>query len=64
MTDNYYYFIPNCYEKEAGSIDTPDLNKCPEIYDAEQVKINDDFVYELQDGKYCAFDRGPIVCVL
>ncbi|MDD7304474.1 MAG: hypothetical protein PUG76_08155, partial [Prevotellaceae bacterium] len=35
------------------------MNKCPEIYDAEQVKINDDFVYELQDGKYCPFDMGP-----
>ena len=59
MTNNYYKFIPNGNEKEAGIITSPDWDKCPEIRDAEEVKLNNDFIYELREGKYCPFDRGP-----
>ena len=59
MTNNYYKFIPNGNEKEAGIITSPDWDKCPEILDAEEVKLNNDFIYELREGKYCPFDMGP-----
>ncbi|MDD7304478.1 MAG: hypothetical protein PUG76_08175 [Prevotellaceae bacterium] len=59
MTNNYYYFIPNGNVKEAGIITSPDRDKCPEILDAEEVKLNNDFIYELREGKYCPFDMGP-----
>lgn len=59
MTNHYYKLMPNGYEKEAGLIYSPDKDKCPVVCDAEEVKLNDDFVYELQNGKYSPFDRGP-----
>lgn len=59
MTNNYYKFIPNGYVKEAGLIFTPDWDKCPEIWDGEEVKLPNDFIYELQNGKYPPYNRGP-----
>ena len=59
MTNNYYKFIPNGNEKEPGLIFTPDWDKCPEIWDGEEVKLPNDFIYELQNGKYPPYNRGP-----
>lgn len=49
----------NGYEKEAGVISSPEINSCPKIVDGEECIIKEDFVYELQDGRYCSFDRAP-----
>ena len=59
MTNNYYKFMMNSYEKEAGSISSPDWDKCPRILDSEDVVLDKDFTYELVNGRYCPFDLGP-----
>jgi hypothetical protein len=59
MTDNYYEFLMNGEDKKAGNISSPNWDLCPNIRDAEEVVINNDFFCELQDGMYPSYDRGP-----
>ena len=59
MTNHYYYFMPNGYEREAGIITSSDRNVRPIIHDGEEVVINKEYVYELQEGKFCHYHLGP-----
>ena len=49
----------NSYEKEAGSISSPDWDKCPKVLDSEDAILDKDFTYELVNGRYCPYGRGP-----
>ena len=59
MTNHYYRLLMNGYEKEAGIISSPDRSACPDIRDGEDVVFDKNFVYELQNGKFCPFDYAP-----
>jgi len=59
MTNRFYLFMPNGYEREAGIISSPDWNVCPIIHDGDGFLHNTDFIYELKDGKFCHYQLGP-----
>lgn len=59
MTNNYYEFISNPYEKESGNIECKDAVSYPNINDGEEVNLNPDFFYELEDGEFCHYHIGP-----
>ena len=62
MTNNYYSFIMNAYEKGAGDIGVQDSDSCPKVADGENVEICPEFSYELEDGEFCHYHLAPF-CV-
>ena len=59
MTNHYYKFIMNSYEKGAGSFSSPNRTNSPAISDEADVVSNNNLSYELTNGKYCPYGRGP-----
>lgn len=49
----------NGYEKDAGVISCPDGYVCPIVRDGESFTLDNDFVYELNDGDFCPFVYAP-----
>ena len=52
MTNNYYSFIMNAYEKGAGDIGVQDSDSCPKVVDGENVAPSPTFTFENIDSDH------------